>query len=292
MKKQKTIQTRRAKPKAGFRMLNAATRFTKNRKQRAATTADHDDMTEVPGVGVARALLVILLLHVAAIAGICLHNRWSESSDLEATIPALEKNAPITRIPELRGHAVSSGDTYQSIASHFGVDIEALKRVNEEKELLPGMIANIPNRRAAEVRPVEQPIVQTQMSPPVRQAGYGQHTSRPLIQTSDTQSHPGSQPGEMALVEGSAPEPTQSAVLITPRPPRADPPIRVQPPRESRAEPAPVATRGRRHTVRSGETLWRIAQNNGISVDALKRANPNVNVSALKIGATLMIPSR
>jgi len=256
MKKQKTIQTRRAKPKAGFRMLNAATRFTKNRKQRAATTADHDDMTEVPGVGVARALLVILLLHVAAIAGICLHNRWSESSDLEATIPALEKNAPITRIPELRGHAVSSGDTYQSIASHFGVDIEALKRVNEEKER------------------------------------YGQHTSRPLIQTSDTQSHPGSQPGEMALVEGSAPEPTQSAVLITPRPPRADPPIRVQPPRERRAEPAPVATRGRRHTVRSGETLWRIAQNNGISVDALKRANPNVNVSALKIGATLMIPSR
>ena len=273
-------------------MLNAATRFTKNRKQRAATTADHDDLTEVPGVGVARALLVILLLHVAAIAGIYLHNSWSESSDLEATVPALEKESRLVRLPELRGHAVSAGDTYQSIASHYGVDIEALKRVNQEIGLKAGMIANIPNRRAAEVRPVDQPMAQAQVDPPARSARYNRHTSRPLIQTSDTQSYVGSQPGELTQVEGSTPEPTQRAVFITPRAPQADPPIRVRPPRERRVDVAPPAPRGRHHVVRSGETLWRIAQNNGVSVDALKRANPNVNVSALKIGATLTIPSR
>ena len=295
MKKQRTIQTRRARPKAGFRILNAATRLTKNRKQRAATTAHPDDLTEVPGVGVARALVVILLLHVAAIAGIYLHNSWSESSDIEATIPALNENTQPVRMPELRGHTVSTGETYESIASKYSLDRDSLERVNEGKDLEPGWMINLPNRPAEQVRPIERPIAQVQPDPPVREPSYGQ-TSRPVIQTSDTQSYPGSRPGELALVEGAGPEPTESAVLITPPSSsattrrRVDPPLETRPPvRERRVEPV---ARGRRHVVRQGETLWRIAKNNGVTVDALKRANPNVNVEALPIGAKLVIPNR
>jgi len=51
MKTPRTIQTKRTRPKAGYRILNAATRFTKKRKQRASTAAGQDEFTEVPGVG-------------------------------------------------------------------------------------------------------------------------------------------------------------------------------------------------------------------------------------------------
>ena len=82
-----TLQTKRKAPsKSGFRILRAATRRNSRRKQRAATTAAPEELGEVPGVGVARALVVILLLHVAAIAGIYLHNKWNSSSDLKAAV--------------------------------------------------------------------------------------------------------------------------------------------------------------------------------------------------------------
>lgn len=289
MKTPRTIQTKRTRPKAGYRILNAATRFTKKRKQRASTAAGQDEFTEVPGVGVARALVVILLLHVAAIAGIYIHNRWSAGADIEAKIPALEKNTPPTRLAELKPHTVTSGDNYEKIARKYGVDCEILRQVNEEKDLEPGWIINIPNRRTEEIRPADAVI--GHVDPPIRQP-YS-HQARPLIQ-SETATYPGVRPGELAPVAGVDPEPTREAVLIKPR--RAA--VQDAPPRRQEIrQPAPqprreIANSGRRHIVRSGETLWRIATNNGVSVDALKRANPNVNVNALKIGASLLIPNK
>jgi LysM repeat protein len=79
---------------------------------------------------------------------------------------------------------------------------------------------------------------------------------------------------------------TDEPVLIRPVESVRVDPVRVDP---ARPEPAP-ASGARQHIVKSGETLWRIAQNNKITVDQLKRANPNVNVNALKIGAKLVIP--
>ena len=88
-----TLQTKRKAPsKSGFRILRAATRRNSRRKQRAATTAAPEELGEVPGVGVARALVVILLLHVAAIAGIYLHNKWNSSSDLKAAVADYVRN--------------------------------------------------------------------------------------------------------------------------------------------------------------------------------------------------------
>ena len=302
MKTPKTIQTRRARPKQGFRILHAATRFGKKRVQRASTTAGSDEFTEVPGVGIARALVVILLLHLAAIAGIYIHNRWSEGADIEAKIPALEQNTPPTRLVELKPHTVSSGDNYEKIARKYGVDCQALIEVNEKKVLEPGWIINIPNRLTEEIQPVAAAtgyVDQARYQLPghvaaSRPQSY-QHQARPLIQ-SETQSYPGSRPGELAPVEGIEPEPTRRAILIQPRKEafQSPPP---QPRREIIRRPAPQAhpastVTGRRHIIRAGETLWRIATNHGVSVDALKRANPKVNVSALKIGASLVIPNK
>ena len=77
--------------------MHAATRSPKKRRQRASTTAAPADLGEVSGVGVPLALVVILLLHVAAIAGIWIHDKWTESADLEATKVALKGDAPPQR---------------------------------------------------------------------------------------------------------------------------------------------------------------------------------------------------
>lgn len=278
MKTPRTLQTKRVRPKAGFRLLHAA---TKKRKQRAATATGSEDLGEVPGVGVPLALVVILLLHIAAIAGIWIHDQWSESADLKATKVPLKENEQPARMEALDFHLVSKGDTLESIAARHGVDPEALAKVNEGKTSFEaGWKINLPPQRIPSASPSE-PIVAN--IPSGVRVGIAPE-SRPYIQTGDSQPIPGSRPGEGVQLGG--PEPispgTESAVLISPvSPVRVD--ARPSVPTTARAQ-------GRRHVVRSGETLWRIAHNNGVSVDALKRANPNVNVNALKIGASLVIP--
>ncbi len=44
------------------------------------------------------------------------------------------------------------------------------------------------------------------------------------------------------------------------------------------------------YTVRSGDTFFALAQRFGTTVEALRRANPNVNPNALQIGQRLCIP--
>jgi tetratricopeptide (TPR) repeat protein len=58
------------------------------------------------------------------------------------------------------------------------------------------------------------------------------------------------------------------------------------------ADPTPVATltSGRTHRVEKGETLIRIARRHGVSLDALRRANPRVNERRLLPGTLLRIP--
>ena len=289
MKTPRTIQTKRTRPKAGFRMLHAATRLTKKRKQRASTAAHPEDLGEVPGVGVARALLVIFLLHAAAIAGICLHNRWSEGADIKASVPALKGPKPPSRIAELRPYTVNVGDNYDKIARKYGVDREALEKVNEGKALEAGWVINLPNRRTEEISPVES--MSGHVNPPTlaeEQEPEYALVERPPIQTSDSETYPGSRPGEMVELEGAPPEQTSQAILIKPR--VNNPPSRRQPRiRLPQSQPAPASSAGR-HTVSSGDTLYGIARRYGVNVTALQRANPNVNASSMRIGTSLVIP--
>ncbi|MDG2400577.1 MAG: LysM peptidoglycan-binding domain-containing protein [Akkermansiaceae bacterium] len=279
MKTPRTLQTKRTRPKKGFRMMHAATRSTKKRKQRASTTAAPADLGEVSGVGVPLALVVILLLHVAAIAGIWIHDKWTESADLEATKVALKGDTPPQRITSLDFHLVSSGDTIGSIAREYGVSQESLMNANEGiGEYVAGWKINIPAARKTNVGPAEaiaggnnvedEPLKFTPQS-------------RPLIQTSDDESIPGSRPGDLVEVGGSETGRIEQAVLIRPVSP-----VRIDP-----ASPNQVASGARQHVVESGDTLWGIAKNNKVTVDQLKRANPKVNTNALKIGAKLIIPS-
>ncbi|MDB4369813.1 LysM peptidoglycan-binding domain-containing protein [Akkermansiaceae bacterium] len=287
MKTPRTLQTRRTRPKTGFRIMHAATRSTKKRKQRASTTAVPEDLGEVPGVGVPLALVVILLLHIAAIAGIWIHDKWSESADLKATKVALKDDVPPQRNPALDFDVVSRGETMESIARKHGVTTDSLISANDGiTELQIGWKYNIPQRPSTIAGPAAAVAGRSEaMEEPPRYTPQ----SRPLIQTRDDESIPGALPGPLVEVGGSEAESgmTDEPVLIRPVEPVRVDPVRVDP---TRPEPAP-ASGARQHIVKSGETLWRIAHNNKITVDQLKRANPNVNVSALKIGAKLIIPA-
>jgi LysM repeat protein len=46
------------------------------------------------------------------------------------------------------------------------------------------------------------------------------------------------------------------------------------------------------HVVKSGDNLYRIAKNYGISVKQLEQANPQVSANSLRIGAKLVIPDK
>jgi LysM repeat protein len=278
----RTLQTKRSRPKSRFRRLPAVTRGGRKRKQRASTTASPEDLGEVPGVGVPLALVVILLLHVAAIAGIWLHNRWSSSADLVATKVELQEVKRPGRISELKPYTVEAGDTPESIARDHGVTVGALLNVNEGiEEYQSGWVINLPP-----VPPAPAPAVAEVLREPapVEVVPAFTYNERPLIQTADDEVVEGSTPGELMKVgpetEAGTPEAeagrTEEAVLIRP----------VAPVRETKVP----ASSTRSHIVAKGQTFWSISRTYGISVDALERANPGVSATSLKIGAKLVIP--
>jgi LysM repeat protein len=94
---------------------------------------------------------------------------------------------------------------------------------------------------------------------------------------------------------GATPTPEPSAVL-TPAP--TD--VFAQSPAPSAvASPAPEAstapttpTNGSTYTVKSGDTMWAISQKLGITLKALKDANPTVDPAKMRIGSVLIIPPK
>jgi len=276
------IQTRRKAPKSTFTMLYAATRSTKRRKQRAATTASSEDAGEVPGVGIARALVVILLIHIAAIAGIYLHNKGNDSNDLKAAVPVADQDKGPTLLEGYDRGIPNVGENYAKMAQRYGVDEQELRRLNEDKPIKAGWKYNIPARRTEVTTPAESIV--GRLNPPAEIALPTQ-VERPEIQNADGNLSPGSTPGALVAVESNLPPrptPTSEAILIKPR---------LTPTSEPRSATS-VGSSSQTHVVKSGETLWGISRKNGVSVNDLMSLNGINDASTLKIGAVLQIPAK
>ncbi len=58
--------------------------------------------------------------------------------------------------------------------------------------------------------------------------------------------------------------------------------------------PPPVAPEaaGSEYVVIKGDSLWKIAKKNGVTVKAIEAANPNIDPAKLKVGQKLSIPGR
>lgn len=273
----RTLQTKRTRPRSRFRKLPAVTRAGRNRRQRAATTASPEDLGEVPGLGVPLALVVILLLHVAAITGIWIHKKWSSSADLAATKVDLPEDVRPERIAELKPYTVEAGDTVESIARDHGVTAEALRKVNDDiAEYQAGWVINLPPSRV--VSPPKTDELPREPAPVEAEPAFT-YNERPLIQTADDEIIEGSNPGEM--VEVGDPEAEAG---------RTDEPLLIRPVKPLPKETSPSATT-RSHTVTKGQTFWSISRKYNLTVPDLERANPGIDPSSLKIGAKLVIPS-
>lgn len=304
MKFDSTLQKKRKAPKAsGFRLIHAATGNRKKKKQRAATASAEDLGGEVPGVGVARALVVIALLHIVAIGGIWMHNDWSKENDLKVkpTIaPKSEIKASVVLIPGAKHYTVQTGDNYFNVARQHGVDMEALKKVNNFVPLTAALKINIPPRRLETTSPSEAVSGIQRSELRVEEAPAMTPVERPRIQTSDTayrDALPAS--GELVQVEAIPPSrpvavkvepaPEDKPLLIKPRIIHEAPAPRTNVRTPARAVVVPEPT-GRIHVMSKGDTLWALSRKYGTTPAAIMEANGIKDASKVHLGAKLTIP--
>jgi len=249
MKTPKLDTKRRKIGRLKFRRVHART----NRRQRVAATADAVDLEgDVPNVGVARALLIILGLHVVAIAGIVVHNRYfdAEGAGYSRSQPAAAAtaNGAQSKIgPSDHPYVVQPTDTYARVAAGHGVSEEALRLANANVPLRAGRILRIPPRRVVAVESPE------------------------LARRRENTAGGGSQ----VAAAGALPA---DAVLIRPATRRATTPVE-------------AAGSSSGYVVQPGDSVWRIANRFGIPQEKLMEANGIDDPRKMRAGMTLQIPS-
>ena len=179
----KPIQIKRNKPASShYRVLYAKT--GRKRRLHAATTATADQHAgmgaDAPSIGVGRALFVILILHVLAVAAIYIHSIISADANettanegqraLSEPAAALvvpvapvakkvvvKKKAAVKRVAQQSAHTgrhiVVTGDTYPRIARRCNVSETALRALNGGQALRAGIVLDLPAELSA--RPVD-----------------------------------------------------------------------------------------------------------------------------------------
>ena len=238
----------------------------------------HVDLeSDVPNVGIGRALIVILVLHVIAIAAIYAHSTFFGASASEATADSGKPTSSPVGDPGAAAAAlvapaaesgddhasgryiVVTGDTYGRIAYGRNVDETALRALNDNRPLRAGVVLDLPTELSS--RPVA--VRET----PATRAPRAVAVADEVFET----------PHARAIVIDEDPAPRQPAK-----------------PAVGASNPAAttMSDSGKRYTVKSGDTVWRIAHNNKVSSDQLLKINGIKDASKLKIGRELIIPSK
>jgi LysM repeat protein len=261
------LQTKRQPPPGSlFRRLRAST-SRRHRVAAADAAGDLEPEGHVPHVGVARALLVILALHVVAIAGIFVHNRYFEGGRAAQAAPAAPQ-APDEPLPKLtendQRHLIVTGDTYESVAAQHGLEVDELRRANDNMVLRAGRILLIPPRRIAAVEPAE--LAERRQAADM--SGRGEVEGGSVATRV---------PGTAA--EAPVEEAPKAAVLV-----RAAQPVL------QAAPPAPGGPVTKTYKVKPGDSLWRIAGLHGLTPEQLMKANGIKDPRRLQAGMTLKIP--
>jgi len=256
------------------------------KKVRAATAAAPMSEVEgdVPNLGIARALVVILIIHVVAIAGIFAHSHFFEGPEQKAAIAAKQEAIiPVKPLPDAQAqlpkvndegsnHIVSAGDTYENIAIKHGVEEKDLRASNDNIELRAGRILRVPPRSIVAVEPEEMKLLR--QGSVVLEMPADELRDAPMVETAAAVQH------------------QNTAVLVRPgvRPVDATPtPVRNEtaPPRAVAVQEKPAS---RSYTVKSGDTFWKIAQAHGTTPAAVMKANKISDPKKLKIGMQLVVP--
>jgi len=289
----KTIQTKRNTPSgSNYRVLYAKT-GRKRRIHAATAVADpHVSLeSDVPNVGIGRALLVILVLHIVAIGAIYVHSTFfgNESSgttgsagktpvaaaiaaapepQAPAPKPVVKLAAPVAPVtaaivedPASERYIVVTGDSYNRISQVRHVDEQSLRALNNNRPLRAGVVLDLPAGLSS--RPVAVNNTPAH-APDVAVVNGDQLPAESNFRATETASEPD---------VSSAPK----AVVI--KPTVARPVFNV---RDS----------GTRYTIKSGDTLWRLSSRYKVPRQAILELNDIKDPNKLYAGREIKIPTK
>ena len=299
MKFPSLIVKRRPVKKGAFRTYFA--NMVRTRKQRAAVAsmpAVPEVDGDVPNLGIARALVVILIIHVVAIAGIFAHSHWFEeprreeaarsaTAGLQPVRAPRDAATPLPRVADNSpSHLVTSGDTWASIAAENGVTDEQPSPPKRNLELSGGRSLSIPPRTLVAAVPDE---LKRAEEGSVVHEGPGPSAdvirSAEMVETTAV--------GNPVLVRPSLTRPTEAAaapahaaepVALTPRANRVSAAAA-----EEKAKEKPVVASSS-YTVKQGDTFWKIAKAHKTTPEAIMKANKISDAKKLKTGMQLRVP--
>lgn len=200
---------------------------------------------------------------------------------------------------EVANHVVMPGETLWSISQKYGIRLAALKaknRIRTDEDLSPGMVLNLQDPRK---RGEDFVMVSGQEYRKMLEALTGdskeevRETTAEPVRAQETQAQP--QPAPTPTTTPVTPpvtQPTPAPNRTESNPPvRTPEPVREQPStRAERPEPvsAPSTTEPLVHRVAPGETLFRLSQNYGVSVEDLRKWN-NLPDNTIKVGQEIQI---
>ena len=176
-------------------------------------------------------------------------------------------------------HKVRRGETLAKIAGKYGVTSSSIKRAN-------GL------RKSSVKRGQSLKIVTTQrVKVPIEKSD--EPTNDELLAANNAGSELDAEQTDTEEIEVAEPAPTTVKPAEQPKAKpepkqKEQPKTKEQPKKRNHSDDAGIITK---HTVRSGESLYKIATDNGITVDELKAAN-NLTNDAVKAGQTLVIPAK
>lgn len=248
-----------------FRRFHAIT----GRKQRvaAAATASELEGNDVPNLGVGRALLVILILHVVAIGGILFHNyvldgRAKKAAGADVSRPASAAAAVAgDNLPKLdKGdtpYLLQAGDSYQSIAQAQNVDEQELRAANNNVPARAGRVFRLPPKKIVAVDPPEMAAL--------RHPENGA-TETPEVPEVEVTNVP------KAIVVHPAKGGQQVTTMHV-------------------ANQTSAGASGRTCVVVEGDSIWRIASRYKVTPVALMKANGITDPRKIRPGTKLVVPA-
>lgn len=259
---------------------------------------DDRDWNSPSGGGLTRILIVVILLHVAGIAGVLgyrwLHRGEDGKNDLSPSVdgaksaasieevlpppPATNGKAIVVEHPSLKGHVryrVGKNEQLIDVARRFNAsvaEVEKLNNLGAETPLYTGQWLTVPDHRD-NIDPAPVPVPGPSS-------------------TANAKDNPG-QDSSRSKVPVPPPAPQPKKLIAQPEPLKVEPPkIDLPKPHLEPVIPPPMPVAGETYRVNAGDTAYRIALKYGVTWQELLQANNLTDPKQLRAGQVIKIPPK